>query len=104
MLRQNRPLIVLCLSCLLFLTGMFAVQTVAVYYARDVLGNANLYIVMTVVGTVLMILASMVVPGVSRAMGKKRAYILGGFVAVVGGVAMAFAPGTVPEIGRASCR
>src|SRR3712207_6585394 len=30
MLRQNRPLIVLCLSCLLFLTGMFAMQTVAI--------------------------------------------------------------------------
>ena len=50
MLRQNKPLIVLCLSCLLFLTGMFAMQTVAVYYARDVLGNANLYIVMTTRG------------------------------------------------------
>ncbi len=101
MLRQNRPLIVLCLSCLLFLTGMFAVQTVAVYYARDVLGNANYYIVMTVVGTVLMIVASMLVPVAARAMGKKRAYILGGFIGVVGGVAMAFAPGTIPAIGIA---
>ena len=101
MLRQNRPLIVLCLSCLLFLTGMFAMQTVAVYYARDVLGNANLYIAMTVVGTVLMIAASMVVPSVARAVGKKRAYIVGGFIAVVGGIAMAFAPGSVPAIGIA---
>jgi len=101
MLRQNRPLVVLCLSCLLFLTGMFAMQTVAVYYARDVLGNANLYIVMTVVGTVLMIVASMLVPTVARAIGKKRAYILGGFIAVVGGVAMVFAPGSIPAIGIA---
>jgi glucuronide carrier protein len=101
MLRHNRPLIVLCLSCLLFLTGMFAMQTVAVYYARDVLGNANLYIVMTVVGTVLMIVASMLVPYAAQAMGKKRAYILGGFIGVVGGVVMAFAPGSVPAIGIA---
>jgi glucuronide carrier protein len=101
MLRQNKPLIVLCLSCLLFLTGMFAAQTVAVYYARDVLGNANYYIVMTVVGTVLQIVASMIVPGAARAMGKKRAYILGGFITVVGGVALAFAPGTVPALGIA---
>ena len=101
MLRQNGPLIVLCLSCLLFLTGMFAMQTVAVFYARDVLGNANLYIVMTVVGTVLMIIASMLVPNAARAIGKKYAYILGGFIAVVGGVAMAFAPGTMPAIGIA---
>jgi glucuronide carrier protein len=101
MLRQNGPLIVLCLSCLLFLTGMFAVQTVAVYYARDVLGNANYYIVMTVVGTVAMIAASMLVPNAARAIGKKYAYILGGFIAVVGGAAMAFAPGSVPAVGIA---
>jgi glucuronide carrier protein len=101
MLRQNRPLIVLCLSCLLFLTGMFSMQTVAVYYARDVLGNANYYIVMSVVGTVAMIVASMLVPVAARALGKKRAYILGGFIAVVGGVALAFAPGSVPAVGIA---
>lgn len=98
MLPQNKPLIVLCLSCLLFLTGMFAVQTVAVYYARDVLGDASLYIWMTVVGTVGQIVASMLVPSVARAIGKKRAYILGGAIGVVGGVATAFAPGTVPAL------
>jgi glucuronide carrier protein len=102
MLRQNKPLIVLCLSCLLFLTGMFTAQTVAVFYARDVLGNANYYIVMTVVGTVLMIAASMIVPSAARAVGKKRAYILGGFIAAVGGMVMAFAPGSIPAIGIAS--
>jgi glucuronide carrier protein len=101
MLRQNGPLIVLCLSCLLFLTGMFSMQTVAVYYARDVLGNANYYIVMSVVGTVAMIIASMLVPNAARAIGKKRAYILGGFIAVAAGVAMALAPGSIPAIGIA---
>ena len=47
MIRRNRPLVLLCASALLFLTGMFSVSTVAVYYARDVLGNADLYIVLT---------------------------------------------------------
>ena len=38
----------LCVSSLLFLTGMFALSArSAVFYARDVLGNANLYICMT---------------------------------------------------------
>jgi glucuronide carrier protein len=101
MLGHNRPLIILCLSTTLFLTGMFSVQAVAVYYARDVLGNANLYIVMSVVGTVAMIIASMLVPSVSRALGKKRVYILGGFIAVVAGVAMALAPGSIPALGIA---
>ena len=48
-----------------------------------------------------MIVASMVVPGVSRTLGKKRAYIVGGFIGVVGGAAMAFAPGSIPAIGIA---
>ncbi|HEX6541764.1 MAG TPA: glycoside-pentoside-hexuronide (GPH):cation symporter [Ktedonobacterales bacterium] len=99
MLRLNQPLIVLCLSCLLFLTGMFTLQTVAVFYAVNVLGNANLYIVMTVVGTVAMIFASMLVPSVAVAMGKKRAYILGCAISVVAGVALALAPSSTPAIG-----
>jgi glucuronide carrier protein len=101
MLRLNRPLIMLCLSCLLFLTGMFSLQTVAVFYARDVLGNADLYIVMTVVGTGAMILASMLVPSIAPALGKKRAYILGCVISVVGGAALARAPGSIPAIGIA---
>ena len=52
MVRHNKPLVVLCAASLLFLTGMFSWQTVAVYYARDVLGDANLYIVLTLVQTV----------------------------------------------------
>jgi glucuronide carrier protein len=47
-LRQNRPLLRLCLSALSFLTAMFSLQT---YYARDVLGNANFFIVLTLVST-----------------------------------------------------
>jgi len=49
MMRRNRPLVLLCTSSLLVLTGMFSLQTVGVYYARDVLGNADLYIVLTLV-------------------------------------------------------
>jgi glucuronide carrier protein len=48
-----------------------------------------------------MIIALMLVPVVALALGKKRAYILGGFVAVAGGVAMALAPGSIPAIGIA---
>ena len=55
MVRHNRPLIVLCASSLLLLTGMFSLQTVFVYYARDVLGNADLYIVLTVAQTIGMV-------------------------------------------------
>ena len=86
MMRHNRPLVLLCASSLLFLTGMFSLSTVAVYYARDVLGNADLYIVMTVVQTVAMVAAAALVPKAVATVGKKRAYLLAGVVAVVGAV------------------
>jgi len=101
MMRHNRPLVVLCASSLLFLTGMFSIQTVGVYYARDVLGNADLYIVMTLVQTVGMIAAAAVVPKAVDTIGKKRAYIVAGIVAAVAGVAVAGAPGSAPAIGIA---
>jgi glucuronide carrier protein len=101
MVRHNKPLIVLCASALLFLTGMFSLQTVAVYYARDVLGNANLYIVMTVVQTFAMIGAAAVVPKAVEKVGKKRTYLVAGAISVVGGVGVAVAPGSAPAIGIA---
>jgi glucuronide carrier protein len=101
MMRHNRPLILLCASSLLFLTGLFSLSTVAVYYARDVLGNADLYIVMTVVQTVAMVAAAALVPKAVATVGKKRAYLRAGVVAVLAAVGFALAPGSVPAIGIA---
>jgi glucuronide carrier protein len=101
MVRQNRPLIILCASSLLFLTGMFAIQTVGVYYARDVLGDADLYIVMTLVQTVGMIAAAAVVPKAVDALGKRITYIVAGVIAAAAGIAVAVAPGSTPAIGLA---
>lgn len=99
MVRHNKPLIVLCAAALLFLTGMFSWQTVGVYYARDVLGNANLYIVLTLVQTVGMLLASAVIPKAVATVGKKVSYIVGGVIACVAALAIALAPASVPAIG-----
>jgi glucuronide carrier protein len=101
MIRRNRPLIVLCLSSLLYLTGMFSIQTVAVYYARDVLGNVNLYIVMTVVQTVGMVAAAAIVPKAVETVGKKRAYLAASVIGAAAGAGVAVAPGSVPAIGIA---
>jgi glucuronide carrier protein len=101
MIAQNRPLVLLCVSSLLFLTGMFSLSTVAVFYARDVLGNADLYIVMTIVQTLAMVAAAAFVPKVVETTGKKRAYILAGVVAAASAVAFALAPGSIPSIGIA---
>jgi glucuronide carrier protein len=101
MITHNRPLVLLCVSSLLFLTGMFSLSTVAVYYARDVLGDANLYIVMTVVQTIGMVAAAAFVPKLVGAVGKKRAYVFAGTIAAVSAVAFALAPDSAPAIGIA---
>ena len=97
-LRQNRPLVMLCLSSLLFLTGMFSIQTIGIYYARDVLGNASLYAVLTLVQTAGTFLAAFLIPWLSGAIGKKRTYILGGAIGILGGVGVALAPASIPAI------
>jgi glucuronide carrier protein len=101
MLRDNRPLVLLSASSVLFLAGMFALITVAVYYARDVLGNADLYIVMTVVQTAALVGAAAIVPAVVARFGKKRTYVLAGVVAVTAAIGFALAPGSMPVIGIA---
>lgn len=99
MLRTNRPLVLLCAANVLFLVGMFALITVAVYYARDVLGNADLYIVMTVVQTAALVAAATIVPAAVARVGKKRAYLLAGTIAVIAAIGFALAPASAPVIG-----
>ena len=96
--RHNRPLGLLCLSSLLFLIGMFALQTIGIYYARDVLGNANYYIVQTLAQTAGTFLAAAYVPHMVRTIGKKRGYITFATVGIVGGVGLALAPVSAPIV------
>jgi glucuronide carrier protein len=97
-LRQNRPLIVLCASAITFLVGMFALQTIGIYYARDVLGNASLFIVITAAQIGLMFVAAPFVPKLAKTYGKRRMYIIGGMVGTVGAVGVFFSPATIPAI------
>jgi glucuronide carrier protein len=96
--KNNKALMVLCGSAVLFLLGWFSLQTVTVYYARDVLGNADLYAVLVVVQTAGIFTAAAFLPRVVQAMGKKRAYALFGGVAIVGAVGVALAPASTPAI------
>jgi glucuronide carrier protein len=97
-MRHNRPLLLLCSSSLLFLVGWFSLQTVAVYYARDVLGNANYYVVLTIVQTVGIFAAAALIPYLVRTIGKQRAYLAFGAVAIVGALGVAFAPESTPAV------
>jgi glucuronide carrier protein len=101
MIKRNRPLVMLCLATLLFLTGMFSLSAVAVFYARDVLGNADLYIAMTAVQTIAMVVAAALVPAAVARIGKKHAYVLSGVIAAFAAVGFALAPASTPEVGIA---
>jgi glucuronide carrier protein len=96
--RQNRPLMQLCLSALAFLTAMFSQQTVNAFYARDVLGDANYFIILTVVSTGALIVMAPLIPRIVRTFGKKRAYILAGLLGVVGGAGISLSPPSTPAI------
>jgi glucuronide carrier protein len=99
MMRQNRPLVLLCASSVLFLTGMFSLQTVGVYYARDVLGNADYYIVLTLVQTVGMVVAAALAPKAVEVLGKKRTYVVAGVIGAASAIGLAVAPGSAPAVG-----
>ena len=78
------------------LTGLFIMQTLQVYYARDVLGSADYTIVLTVLTTGAMFVVSPAIPKIVETFGKKRAYLVAGAVAVPGGIGIALTPPSVP--------
>jgi glucuronide carrier protein len=94
--KQNKALAVLCGSSIIFLVGWFSLQTVTIYYARDVLGSAGYYIVLTVVQTAGVFAAALLVPRLVPKFGKKRVYQALGMIAVLAGLAVAIAPSSVP--------
>ena len=96
--RDNRPLVLLCVSALFVLTGLFTLQTLQVYYARDVLGNADYVIVLTVVSIGGMFLTAPLLPRIVRAFGKKRAYVGCGVITVVGSIGIALSPPSIPVL------
>jgi glucuronide carrier protein len=97
-LKGNKPLIMLCLASLAFLTALFSLQTVQVYYARDVLGNANLLTALTVLSVGAIFVVAPLVPRIVRAIGKKTAFLSFGAVGVLAGVGISFSPPGTPWV------
>ena len=91
-LKHNRPLVMLCLASLAFLTALFSLQTVQVYYARDVLGNATLLAVLTLLSTGAIFVIAPLIPRVVRPLGKKNAFLFFGAIGVVAGVGISLSP------------
>lgn len=91
-LKHNKPLVMLCLSSLAVLTGMTAIQTLGAYYARDIMHNADLFIVLTVLYSGSIFLVGPFIPKVVRTFGKKKGYLGFVVIAVIGGVLVSLAP------------
>jgi glucuronide carrier protein len=96
--KGNKPLLMLCLASLAFLTALFSLQTVQVYYARDVLGNANLLPVLTILSVGSIFIIAPLVPTIVRAIGKKKAFLSFGAVGVLAGVGISLSPPSIPWI------
>jgi glucuronide carrier protein len=97
-LGHNPPLLLLCLSSLMFLTGLISLSTVGAFYARDVLGNASLFVVLTLAQTIGTFLVAPFVPRLTRTIGKKHTYLTCGVIGVIGLVGLTLAPGSVPAV------
>jgi len=94
-LKTNMPLMMLCSTALLAITGTTAFSTVGAYYARDVLLNANLFIWITLVNTGVIFIVAPLMPTIVHTIGKRNGYLIGGMLGIIGGVGMAFAPALV---------
>ncbi|HET6531446.1 MAG TPA: glucuronide transporter [Actinoplanes sp.] len=97
-LKGNKPLIMLCVASLAFLTAMFSLQTVQVYYARDVLGDANLLTLLTVLSVGSIFIVAPLVPRLVRAIGKKRAFLSFAALGVLAGIGISLSPPSTPWV------
>jgi glucuronide carrier protein len=98
-LKNNRPLLLLCLSSFLFLTGMLALGTAQLYYLRDVLNALPLYAALSIVQIALTFGLAAFVPAIVRKFGKRQAYMAGGAVMGVGGLVVFLAPPSMVWLG-----
>ena len=96
--KKNKPLLVLCISSLMFLTGMIGLGTLSAYYALYVLNDASFIIYNSVAQTAATFLIASQIPRIVAAIGKRNAYNILSVFTVAGGVLLAFLPTSVPLV------
>lgn len=94
-LKGNKPLLLLCISSFLFLTGQLALGTVQIYYFRDVLHSLGLYAVMSIINIFLTFGMAAILPRLVRAAGKKNIYMGGALLMAIGGLTVFLAPSSM---------
>ena len=92
MIGQNRPLIILCASTFFLLSGMFTNNAVAMYYTRDVLGNASWFTWLMLAQTAGSILIATLIPSITVRIGKRNGFMAAACFVIVGYVLMFIIP------------
>jgi glucuronide carrier protein len=90
--RQNRPLLILCVSNLVFLTGIFGLQAAQAYFATYILGNSAQLIWMVLATSVSTFVAVPIVPRLVARIGKKSTFLIGAAGLIVLGTWIFFMP------------
>lgn len=91
-LKVNKPLQILCLSSLFYLTGVYAVGPATAYYARYILGDISWTAPITLVNAGIGLLVTPFIPFVIAKVGKKNLFQWCGLFTVIGGIALFFSP------------
>lgn len=100
-LRSNRPLVLLCISTFVFLTGNVAFQSAQIYYFRDVMHALPLVAVMSIFSLVIAFPMGAVLPAIVRRFGKRSSYMVGACVVIIGGLVAFLAPSSTVWLGMA---
>ncbi|WP_413249736.1 glucuronide transporter [Sinomonas flava] len=98
-LKGNKPLLMLCLSSLLFLSGQLSLTTVQLYYFRDALRHLELVPVLAIVQLIETFVLSAVIPLLVQRVGKRPLYIALTGVTLVGGLIIMFTPVSIVWLG-----
>lgn len=102
-LRQNRPLILLSASAVLYLTGMTALTTLGSYIAIYVQRDAGFIAWNTLAQVGSLLVVGPLVPSIVRSVGKKTGYVTLALITIAGAGILAFAPlSTAPWWGLAA--
>lgn len=99
-LTTNKPLLLLSLGAVLFLTGITAFSTLGSYIAIYVQQDAAYIAWNTLAQTLALFVVGPLIPTVVRTIGKRVGYIVFGLFSLLGAAVLAFAPlGAQPWLG-----
>ncbi|WP_165168361.1 glycoside-pentoside-hexuronide (GPH):cation symporter [Rothia uropygialis] len=95
-LAKNKALIWLSIGSIIVLTSHVSLQTMGIYFARDVMGNAGLFSILTIIQTASIFVAA---PFIGRAVaryGKRFVYLSGAVAFMLGGILVFLCPPSMP--------